>query len=175
MITQDRYINWQAKLGSSVLFKRWWQFWSNYAFVWFIVAGVFLRTREDFVQMVILGGASFVIARWVVTQGINYFYKKQRPYQKFSFNPITSKFFSWQTTIPNSFPSRHTVSFTSVAVVVIFFSPFIGLLLVLATLMTGLGRVRLGYHWPIDIIGGLIIGAIIGSTVAILGGRLFFT
>ncbi len=175
MVGEAQYRLWQQKLSTSLVFKRWWQFWSNYSFVFYFVAGLLLIKSENIIALIILTGCSFIVARLVVTTLINLVYKKQRPYQKFNFNPITSNFFSLRTSSPNSFPSRHSIAFSAVAGSVFVFNPVIALALLLVTVITGIGRVVLGYHWPSDIIGGVILGLITGYFVSVIGLGLFFT
>ncbi|MDQ3018655.1 MAG: phosphatase PAP2 family protein, partial [bacterium] len=98
-----------------------------------------------------------------------------RPYQKYKFAPITSRFFSLRTVKPNSFPSRHTTAFASVSAVVLLFNPIVGLALYAVTVMTGIGRIILGYHYPTDIVGGLTLGTLIGVITVYLGAFLLFT
>lgn len=174
-IGEANYKIWQQQLAVNKLFRYWWQFWSNYAFVFYILAGFYLFSRVELVQLVWVGIASFVMARFIVTVAINLFYKKTRPYQKFNFEPITSKFFSLRTSTPNSFPSRHAITFASVAATVFVFNPLVGLGLLVVTTMTGVARVILGYHWPTDIAAGLILGSTIGYFVTIIGLSQFFT
>lgn len=175
MVDEAKYRAWQQKLSSSLVFKRWWQFWSNYSFVFYIIAGLLLITSENIIALFVLTVCSFIISRSLVTTLINLVYKKQRPYQKFNFNPITSNFFSLRTSVPNSFPSRHSIAFSAVAGSVFVFNPVIGSALILVTVITGIGRIVLGYHWPSDIIAGVVFGSITGYFVTILGLGLFFT
>lgn len=174
-IREANYLIWQQRLATNKLFRYWWQFWSNYAFVFYLLAALCFWREEKLVALVVLAAASFVMARLVVTVLINFFYQKQRPYQRFNFQPITSNFFSLKTNEPNSFPSRHAITFAAVAATVLVFNPLIGFCLLGVTAMTGIARVILGYHWPIDIIAGLILGSIMGYLVAIVGNSLFFT
>ena len=174
-LSEQTYRSWQNKLATSSTFRLWWQFWSNYTFIFFVAVFLFYFGQESFKQLVLHSVVAFIVSRFIVTVLINFFYKKQRPYQKYKFNLITSKFFSWRTDEFNSFPSRHSITFSSVAVVVMFLSFPAGLILLLATAITGVGRVILGYHWPVDIIGGLIIGAIVGYITSILMVSTIFT
>jgi undecaprenyl-diphosphatase len=174
-IGEADYKIWQQRLATSKLFRYFWQFWSNYAFVLYIGLGVYLLDSPDLQAMIWLAAASFASARLVVTVLINMVYKKQRPYQKFQLNPIVSNFFSVKTNIPNSFPSRHTITFAAVASSVFVFDPVAGLILLAVTIMTGIGRVILGYHWPADILAGLILGSITGYLVNMIGQAVFFT
>ncbi|MDQ3018591.1 MAG: phosphatase PAP2 family protein, partial [bacterium] len=169
------YVGWQGKLQESSLFRRWWQFWSNYAFIFFAAAGLGLTQQYNGYQILVLSFISFVVARGIVTTLINLGYHRVRPYQLYKFNPITSRFFSLQTAKPNSFPSRHTTAFTSVAAVVTMFNPVAGIILYGVTVMTGLGRIVLGYHYPTDILGGLTLGTLIGVLTVFIGSILLFT
>lgn len=175
MAKESDYRGWQQKLSSSLTFRRWWQFWSNYSFVFFVIAGLLLVRSENITALIVLTACSFIFARLLVTTLINLVYKKQRPYQKFNFNPITSNFFSLRTSTPNSFPSRHSIAFSAVAGSVFVFNPVIGLVLLVVTAITGIGRVILGYHWPSDIVAGVVFGSITGYFVTFLGLGLFFT
>lgn len=178
-MNEIKYKNFQTRLASSKLFRYFWQFWSNYALVFFLIAAIVVARnplyRVQWKEVLFISGISFVIARGILVTLINLFYKKQRPYQEFNFTPITSKLFSWKTNIPNSFPSRHTTAYFSIAAVVALFFPWLGLGLIIASLLAGIGRVVLGYHWPTDIVAGALLGAVVGYFVVSFGHRLFFT
>ncbi len=154
------YLNWQQKLQSDKFFRYWWQVWSNYSAVFFAISFVFVFRAAYFYNFVILSVISFILARGVIVAVINLFYRKIRPYQLYGFVPITSRFFSFKTTTHNSFPSRHTAALASVATTAFLIAPWLGVLLFLVVIMTGIARVILGYHYPEDIFAGLIIGLI---------------
>lgn len=179
MINEAQYRYFQTQLDSNKLFRYFWQFWSNYSFVFFVITGLILVTRFEFRavvwEVIILSAISFLIARGIVVAIINLAYKRKRPYQTYNFAPITSRLFSFKTVIPNSFPSRHTAAYFSVVSVVSLFVPALGAVLFGAGLMTGAGRVVLGYHWPSDIFVGMVIGLVVGYLVVILGYPAIFT
>lgn len=180
LASKQQYLNWQKQLASNSLFKRWWQFWAIYSFVFFAVAFLYILVQTsspniDWRKVAALAVLSFVLARGVVVTTINFFYHHIRPYQKFQFTPISSVLFSIPTRVPNSFPSRHTISYMSVAVVVLMFFPWIGLGLVLTSLLAGVGRVVLGYHWPSDIAAGAVLGAILAVFTVIYIAPTLFT
>ena len=165
MMNEARYLQFQKLLTTYKFFRLFWQLWSNYAFSFFAIAALVIVTTADFATVqkpiLVLSIVSFFVARVLIVTAINIFYKRRRPYQRFNFIPIVSKFFSLRTDRPNSFPSRHTTAYFSVAVIVLLFIPAIGSLLILVSLLAGSARVILGYHWPSDILGGIIVGTAI--------------
>lgn len=175
MISEQQYKAWQHKLKTNRAYRFWWQFWSNYAFIFFILAFVWIGTQGRPYEVIGLCALSFFAARIVITQTINYLYHRERPYQKYKFQPLTSVFFSWKTALPNSFPSRHTAAYASIAFTISAFYPTLGLALIVVTLMTGFARVILGYHYPSDIFGGLVIGGLTGLILAWAGPLSLFT
>ncbi len=59
-----------------------------------------------------------------------------------------------------SFPSDHTALSTLFSWIVFAMNPRLGLLMELATLLVGFGRVAVGVHYPTDILGGIIVGSV---------------
>lgn len=179
MITEANYRNFQKLLETSKVYRYFWQFWSNYAFVIFIIALIILANSYDFHkvfgQILILSLISFLVARGVVVTIINACYQRRRPYQLFGFSPITSRFFSFKSKTENSFPSRHSTAYFSVVAVISLFVPAMGAVLFGCSLMAGAGRVVLGYHWPSDIIVGMIIGTVVGILTVYVGYPILFT
>lgn len=178
--SQTRYLDWQQRLQSNKSYRHWWQFWSNYSFVFFIAAGTYLMFSQQsngfgINEIIAALTASFLVSRLVITPAINFIYKRERPYQKYNLNLITSKFFSMRDVHHNSFPSRHSITYASVAGSFFVIMPALGVVLLFVTMITGVARVILGYHWPTDILGGLIVGSITGYFVTIFIGTTFFT
>ncbi len=174
MITEQQYKAWQVRLAAHNFFRRWWQFWSNYTAIFFVIAGVILLYQHDSYKILVLSVIAFIVSRAIVITLINFGVHRQRPYQKYTFEPITSRFFSYRTEDPNSFPSRHVTALSSVASVVFLFNPMLGAVLFAVTIITGVARIVLGYHYSTDVVGGLIIGTLVGfSTVYWLSSVLF--
>lgn len=163
-----QYIKWQQRLGHSRLFRYWWQFWSNYSFAVFFVTLIYAMSigMNTWLQMILSAIVSFLIARGFIVALVNMYVQRVRPYQKYKFHPITSRFFSNSTKINNSFPSRHVAALSSIAGAVMLFDPVSGAVLFLTTLLTGIARVLLGYHYPTDIAVGLLLGTIVGLAVS---------
>lgn len=64
-----------------------------------------------------------------------------------------------------SFPSGHTATVFAAAVVLVYGSPGIGLLALLAAVLVGFGRMATGVHYPTDVIAGALLGSIVGVVV----------
>lgn len=63
-------------------------------------------------------------------------------------NPLSEK----------SFPSDHAAVAFAIAIVIFFYNKSLGLFLLLLSLLIGLGRIYTGVHYPLDVLGGAIVG-----------------
>ena len=61
-----------------------------------------------------------------------------------------------------SFPSSHTVTGGACAIALTFASPWLGAAAWLYTALEGWGRMYWGKHWPSDIVGSLVLAALLG-------------
>ena len=61
----------------------------------------------------------------------------------------------------DSFPSGHAMFFASLAVAVAIYHRRLGILLLALAFLIGVMRIIVGVHYPIDIIGGLVLGALL--------------
>ncbi|HEU0085564.1 MAG TPA: phosphatase PAP2 family protein [Candidatus Paceibacterota bacterium] len=63
------------------------------------------------------------------------------------------------------FPSSHTTFFMALAVAIYMTSKKAGTVFIIIALVIGLARISAGVHSPVDILGGLVVGAIIAYLV----------
>ncbi|MEI6400331.1 MAG: phosphatase PAP2 family protein [bacterium] len=61
-----------------------------------------------------------------------------------------------------SFPSEHVTIFTALSVAVFFLHRKCGIVLGVITILIAISRIIIGVHYPIDILGGFVLGGIIG-------------
>ncbi len=97
---------------------------------------------------------------YLVTILIKYFYQTPRPFALLEIPPafvVSSDPYGLA-----SFPSSHTAIFAALAVVVYFSDQKIGKWFFVGALVVGIARIGAGVHWPIDIVGGFLIGAGLG-------------
>ena len=65
-------------------------------------------------------------------------------------NPLSEK----------SFPSDHTTVVFATSLAVYFYNKKLGILLLLFSLLIGFARIYVGVHYPIDVLGGIILGSL---------------
>lgn len=60
----------------------------------------------------------------------------------------------------DAFPSGHTSLFVALAVGIWYRFKTVGIILFISALIIGTARVVVGIHWPLDIIGGIVLGIV---------------
>lgn len=85
---------------------------------------------------------------------IHLFYFEPRPFVTFNFTPLVSE------PANASFPSRHATIAATIAFAYFYFKSKWSLLLLPTALWVGISRVYVGVHYPLDILGGFLVGAI---------------
>lgn len=97
---------------------------------------------------------------WLVSLLLKYLFHAPRPYLGVV---------DLQTLFPygayDSFPSGHATFFSALAVAIYLYHPRIGILFGFGVLIIGLSRIIAGVHYPIDIIGGFVIGTAVAFFV----------
>ncbi len=162
MISDQNYLNWHQKLETNFIFRWFLVLFGIYSILLVYAVGILLITKGSYKELVLVA-VSFVLARLVISPLIFLFYKRQRPYQKLKFTPPNSVWmFSGITKKFNSFPSDHAASFASIAFSLLWFSPIIGITLLVVAVFNGVARVMLGYHHVSDILAGWLVGAFAG-------------
>lgn len=105
------------------------------------------------------------IAAWVGHYALKHVIVHARPFTALHFSPLISQEPS------NSFPSGHTALVFGLAFAFLFWAcqtknngleKVVGWLLLLVALLVGVSRIYVGVHWPLDILGGIALGAISG-------------
>ncbi len=59
-----------------------------------------------------------------------------------------------------SFPSGHTVLSFALAFSIYFYNKKLGVVFFVLAALVGLGRIYVGVHYPLDVLGGILIGAL---------------
>lgn len=87
---------------------------------------------------------------------IRYFYHHLRPLVALPSVNILLTEFSY------SFPSAHATIFFALSAVMYQYHKLLGILFFIASGLIGIARIVAGVHYPLDILAGVLIGAIIG-------------
>ncbi len=102
---------------------------------------------------------SLILSRGIIVSAIRFFYFRPRPGSVLDVETLIS--------LPSSssFPSGHATFFFALAASVFLVDRKWGLWFFLGAFLVGLARVFVGVHWPLDIVGGAVIG--IGSALIV--------
>jgi len=110
----------------------------------FVVILLIKRTR----LMAISIAVSVFLARIVIAEPIKRIFNVTRPNGE-----------------PFSFPSGHATIVFAIAMAIYFFNKKWGIVTFIIAILVGISRIFVGIHWPIDILGGAVIGILSGIIV----------
>lgn len=96
------------------------------------------------------------LVAWILTEVIKNFIPSVRPFHLNGLDPLT-------LTVPQdgAFPSTHTAAAFAMSLTVFFHDRKVGFLYLAMAGLVGIARILAHVHYPLDIIGGAIIGIII--------------
>jgi undecaprenyl-diphosphatase len=133
-------------------------------YVWAVVLLLVLffpkNHRERNRVAIVLGVFAALFARLVVKGLVVLAYPRPRPFVALSTahqlisSPLAENY--------QSFPSGHAIFFFALATVLFCFNKKWGSVAVIAATVMGIARVYVGVHWPSDILGGALLGALTG-------------
>ncbi len=136
-------------------------------FIWFLYAGLIVlwfidgRIKKEQVIHALLAS----LAAWIITLLIKHFFPTIRPFVRNGggvdvlFRPTDA-----------AFPSAHTALAFSLAVTVFMHDRRVGWFYLAGALIIGVARVLANVHYPVDILGG----ALIGTLVAVVAEKVHF-
>jgi undecaprenyl-diphosphatase len=130
--------------------------------IWILYAGLVVlwfidgRIRKEQVIHALVAGA----IAWVITYLIKYFFPTDRPFVlnggdvNVLIKPLSS-----------AFPSSHTALSFSLAVTIFMHDRKVGWWFLAGALLIGIARVFANVHYPHDILGGALVGALVAIIV----------
>lgn len=170
---KKRFEYFQNQLRKRSWFRYFWEFWALYAIIFVPLTGLFILNILGNLSVILIASASLVFARGIISPLIYLICKKPRPYQKYKFIPRTFIFLSTVTDRHNAFPSDHILSLAALSTATFFYFPIIAGLGFVLALLVGWGRIVLGYHDLVDVLGGLLIGVLCGLFISVLAISYF--
>lgn len=106
------------------------------------------------------------VAAWIVATLLKIWIHTPRPFDAFPYV---------QSLFPETgyaFPSRHAIFFFTLALVIYAKNKTVGYIFISSAILIGLARVIAGVHFPIDILGGFVIGFVISSVFLFFSKRI---
>jgi len=117
-----------------------------------LIWAIFFSQRKMFnFSLIFLSG----IFSWIVANILKNIFKINRPF-------VDLNIISLYPDIGFSFPSEHMAVFVSLAVALYFINKKAGIIFFIIAILIGLSRIVVGVHYPLDILGGLFVGFLIG-------------
>ena len=111
----------------------------------------FRRQARDFVGLI---ASSIVLSRGIITQGIRFFYHRPRPFLAHDIVALINHSDS------GSFPSGHMALFFALSAAIYCYNRKLGWFFLVGSAVMGVARIFCGVHYPLDIIGGAVIGIV---------------
>lgn len=122
--------------------------------------------KQDYKKVIILGWLSALVSRFIVTEIIRYFYFQSRPFEFLSITPLVAH------TSTASFPSGHASFYFALAFTIFFKNKKLGAFFLVGSFLIGLARIYCALHWPLDILGGVIVGFFVAILIKKLLGPI---
>lgn len=121
--------------------------------LWLLWKFIFQKSeRKKTVQLFFWAVFSVILSRLIITELIRFFYYRPRPF-------ISEQIYQLLEHFPTgSFPSGHAAFFFALSAVIYFYNKKAGLVFFMASFFIVLSRIFVGLHYPLDILGGIIIG-----------------
>lgn len=143
----------------------WGVFFADYL-VYFLLAGAaliyFLVKKKEKLRYIFIVVSSVVLSRFVITELIRLIWHRSRPFVDYQVNQVI------EHSASGSFPSGHIAFLFALAAAVYFFNRKWGIVFFILSLIVGLARVFVGIHYPLDILGGIVIGIVSAIVVRAL-------
>ncbi len=98
------------------------------------------------------------ISSWLVANILKITMKINRPFVELGINPLHHE-------VGFSFPSQHMAVFTALSVAMFLINKRAGFVFLIIAILIGFSRIIVGVHYPLDILGGLFVGALVGFII----------
>lgn len=112
--------------------------------------------------------SAIILSRGIITEIIRFFYYRPRPFLTHQVNNLISH------DISGSFPSGHMTFIFPLIYFVALANKKIGLVFIVLGVLMGIARIYVGVHYPLDILGGIILGVLSAWFVEKLAAKIKF-
>ena len=123
----------------------------TYGFITLLVVwAIFLSGRKMYnFSLLLLSGLS----AWLVAVFLKNILRLDRPFINLDIIPLYKE-------TGFSFPSEHMAVFTAIAISMFLINKGAGFVFLIIAILVGLSRIVIGVHYPVDILGGFVVGFI---------------
>ena len=99
-----------------------------------------------------------ILSRGIVTEVIRFFYTHPRPAEALGIDALI-------VDTSRSFPSGHAMFFFAMAMVLLYWNKKWGTWFFVFAAVNGIARIIAGVHWPLDVLGGAVLGVLCAMVV----------
>lgn len=104
-----------------------------------------------------------LVSRGFLTETIRFFWPNPRPFLTLGLEPLFKE-------MSSSFPSSHAAVFFAIAMTLFYWNRRWGFWFFAFAGVNSIARIAAGVHWPLDIIGGILVGILGGIVIHALVG-----
>ena len=131
----------------------------------YILGGVALLLFRKNLQRAVWAILAVVLAKFGIAELIRLFWSRPRPFVENNVNLLIEK------TSEPSFPSGHASASFALSYVVYHYNKKAGIFFFIASFLVSIARVFVGVHWPLDILGGAVVGVLAGWIIIKISQR----
>lgn len=118
--------------------------------IWYVLRLPGMRRKIFMIAEICL---AVLLSRGIITTIIRFAYHHARPFVALNFTPLISGENPY-----DSFPSGHMTGLFAFSAILYAHNRKWGIAYFILSALVGLSRVYTGVHWPLDILGGILIG-----------------
>ncbi|MFH1424033.1 MAG: phosphatase PAP2 family protein [Candidatus Nealsonbacteria bacterium] len=122
----------------------------------YILGGAALLLFRKNLRRIIWAGLAVVLAKFGIAELIRLFWLRPRPFVENNVNLLV------EVAAKPSFPSGHASVCFALSFVVYHYHKKAGIAFFAASFLISIARVFVGVHWPLDILGGAVVGILAG-------------
>lgn len=122
---------------------------------------IFSKNRSRWRRLLFVYLVAFIC--WLAAAALKVVFATTRPFQQLGVNLLVKN-----PPAGFAFPSGHAAFAAGLSLALYAFDRSWGLFFLLAALLVGLSRVVVGLHWPLDILGGLVLAALVFGIIRLV-------
>lgn len=108
---------------------------------------------------------AIILSRGIITEAIRFLWHRPRPFVNHAVKALLNH------DVSGSFPSGHTTLLFALSAVIYFWNKKIGWLFFILSFLACFARIFVGVHYPLDILGGIVVGVFSGWLVYKIGKK----